>query len=179
MRLLKIIKAILFISFSMTLFFIRDHFVLNLEYYIPSLMMAYGIFEFLHILIKHKKEFYKEGSFYFGSIELLLGIILLVFISDFTTICVTWAIWSILRESIEIEEIVNGLLKGIPLILSIVTIIESLVVIVLSTILIINPNEETALIHSYLLSIELILTAIIPLFRQKDNNIKEEESNFL
>ena len=132
-------------------------------------MITYGIFEFVYVLFKKREYFYKENSFYWGLIEILLGLIVLLFVSDYTTICVTWAIWSILREALEVEEIISGLIEKIPVVLSVISMIESIAVIILSTLLIVNPGEHHATIHSYLLSIELILTATIPFFKKELN----------
>lgn len=37
--------------------------------------------------------------------EVVLGLVILFLVSDYASICLVWAIWSILRESHEIEEL--------------------------------------------------------------------------
>ena len=169
-NIVKLIKLIIFISFSITIFFIRNHFVENLKYYVPSVMIIYGIFEIVFCMFIEREPCYKDNSFYWGLIEILLGTIILLFVSDYVTVCVSWAIWSILREALEIEEIVSGLMGKIPVPLSVISMIESIAVIILSTIMIVHPNSHHALVHSYLLSVELILAATIPLFKKELEN---------
>ena len=88
----------------------------------------------------------------------------LCFIEEYATVCVIWAVWSILRESIELQEIVEGELHPV---LGVVSGLESVAVIVLSVMLMIEPGEHHAMIHSYLLCVELVLSAVIPLLNAR------------
>ena len=74
--------------------------------------------------------------------------------------CVIWAAWSILREAFEIKEL---FLKIKSVVLTIISGIESIAVIVLSVMLILEPGEHHAMIHLYLLLVELVLTPLVPL----------------
>ena len=67
---------------------------------------------------------------------------------------------SICRESFEIFEIINELKHLLPRILSGV---ESIAVIVFSIMLILEPGEHHAMIHVYLLLVELVFSPLIPL----------------
>ena len=77
---------------------------------------------------------------------------------SFESVCIIWATWSILRECIEIKESVIEI-KNLPI--SIISGIESIVIIVFSVILIVNPTEHHALIHTFLLAAELILNPLV------------------
>ena len=107
-----------------------------------------------------------SNEFFYGTIQMSLGLIILLFLKDevssqdYQSICIIWAVWSILRESREIEEAVIKMCKRIPVFLDLM---ESIVCIVFSILLIINPNEHHALIHIYLLSVELFTICLFPL----------------
>ena len=79
---------------------------------------------------------------------------------SFETICVVWAVWSILREAYEIKEIVIDLKSIAPRIISGV---ESLIMIGLSISLVLHPTLEHVMIHIYFLTVELLLSPLIPL----------------
>ena len=74
--------------------------------------------------------------------------------------CVIWATWSIIREAFEIREIITEVKTTV---LKIISGIESIAVIVLSVMLILEPGEHHAMIHLYLLLAELVLTPLVPL----------------
>lgn len=176
MKTLLRVKSILFFVFAIVLFFIHNHFVTYLGTYIPIVMIVYGLFEIL-VAVLHEKKFYDHHLFYFGCIELLLGIVLLLFIDDYNDTCVIWALWSILRESLEIEEIVERFKEGIPALISVV---ESIVIIVFSVLMMIEPGEHHAHAHTYLLSAELFVTALIPLsdpYLKKKIKRRKEKKN--
>ena len=126
-------------------------------------MMAFGLEDLVVIIIKKKKNCYKDISFLHGIFELVLGLIMILLIRDFVEICVIWAIWSMMRELFEVHEIFSGKVKGV---LAVVSMIESLVVFVFSILLIITPSEYHAKTHIYLLIAELIITSFSPVFNE-------------
>ena len=71
-----------------------------------------------------------------------------------------WATWSIVRESFEIKELVTEIKSWT---LTFLSGAESIAVIVFSVMLILEPGEHHAMIHIYLLLLELLLTPLIPL----------------
>ena len=155
-----IIKLAIFITAAVLIFVFRTHLVENLKYFIGGLMTAYAIEEIIFCTIFHGSRFHKQGKFFLGIIDLVLGIVLLVCNLPYETICVIWACWSICRESFEIFEIINELKHLLPRILSGV---ESIAVIVFSIMLILEPGEHHAMIHVYLLLVELVFSPLIPL----------------
>ena len=88
---------------------------------------------------------------------------------SYESVCVIWATWSILRESYEIKEIACELKNIVPKVISGV---ESIVVIVFSILLLIEPGHHHALIHLYLLLAELLITPLTPLLDELLTNKK-------
>lgn len=161
MKTWRIIKLITYILSAIAIFIMRESLVTNLRYLIGTLMIVYGLEQVLiHLLTK--KKFDEENNFFWGSIEIVLGSIILILVNDYNTICVIWAIWSILREEKEIKECIHKFTHGIP---AIIGLLESLVVIVFSITLILEPGEHHALIHIVLLSIELLTTVTLPIIQ--------------
>jgi len=173
MKTTKIIKAILYIIIGLTIIFIHAHFVQYLKYYISSIMIMYGFFEILINAIEDK-EFYKKYPPYFGIIEIFIGLIMIFKINNYEDVCVIWAIWSIFRESFQIQEIFEKKIKLLPAILMAV---ETLVVLSFSTMMLIEPGEHQARFHAYLLVIELLLSGGLLLFESyllKEKKEKKE-----
>ena len=156
----NLIKLIVCAILAVLVFVFREVLIENLKYFIGGLMIAYSVEEVFFIVLHHRPHFLHEDKTYLGLIELILGVVLLCVNISFEAVCVIWATWSILRESYEIKEIACELHHIVPKILSGV---ESIVVIVFSIMLIIEPGEHHALIHLYLLLAELIITPLTPL----------------
>ena len=158
-----LVKLAIFLVLAVLIFIFKDQAIANLRNFIGTLMIVYGVEAIVFELIFYRKVFFHQNKNYLGFIEIVLGTTLLIFDMDFQTVCVIWATWSIVRESYEIKEIVTET-NSIPL--AILSGVETLAVIVLSVMLIINANEEHAVLHSYLLIVELILTPLIPLLNE-------------
>ena len=125
-------------------------------------MIEYGLEQVLvHILTK--KKFDEHNQFFWGAVEVILGFIVLTLVSNYETICVVWAIWSILREVHEIEECVHKFINKIP---AVIGFIESIVVIVFSITLILKPEENHVKIHIILLCVELLTTVTLPILEE-------------
>ena len=173
MKIYNYIKLAIFVVFAALVFVFRKDLLVDLHYLVGSLILLYGAEETLVYTFVFKKTVYTKFWFIFGLFETMIGIIVLVSIRDYTSVCVIWALWSILREAVEIYEITSGEVKGIPAILSAV---ESIVAITFSVMLLITPGEHHAKTHIYLLIIELIVTALIPVLREflRDKRNKDE-----
>ena len=175
-----LIKLVTFIAFAVAIFIIRDSFVAHLKYSIGGLMIVYAIEEVLFEVLSHQKAFYKADKIYFAFAEFVLGIVLLCAPIEFTSVCVIWAVWSILRECYEFKDIMLEWEHITPRVLSG---LESIAVIAFSITLIIEAGEHHAMIHVYLLLVELLLAPLVPLlddvitlaFAKKKK--KEEENN--
>ena len=162
-----------------------------LRYFIGGLMIFYGVEEIIYTVFKNEKH-YSLGSLYWNIVEIAIGIVLIVFIETgdievtYAVVCVSWAIWSILRETHELFEATEEL-KGNKLIpckvVAIVNLLESLTVIALSLTMVIEPGEHHAKIHLYLLSVELFTKVLFPIINYiaerltERRNKKAEDTN--
>ena len=155
-----LIKLAVFAILAVFVFIFRISLVEHLKYFIGGLMLFYAFEEILYIIIHHIHHFLKEDKVFLGFIEIILGIVLLTVEMSYASVCVIWATWSILRESYEIKEIFTELHHLVP---KLISGLESIVVIVFSILLIMEPGEHHALIHMYLLLAELLITPLTPL----------------
>ena len=176
-----VIKLIIFTILAVLVFVFRDSHVEHLKPFIGALMILYGLDGILFEIVCHKKGFLYQNKTYLGLIELIFGIVLISASLIFEYVCIIWATWSIIRESFEIKEIVSDLKMIAPKILSS---IESVIVIVFSVLLIIEPGEHHILIHMGLLTAELILNPLVILIDEfllarkiKKEAIKNQEDN--
>ena len=164
MKTFRIARLICFVIGAALILLFREFFVENLRWFIGGLIVLYGVLGIVALALEKVKPIYDGHGFLFYAVEILLGLTLLLFIKEYATVCVTWAVWSILRESIELREIAARELHPA---LSVVSGVESVAVIVLSVMLMAEPGEHHAMIHAYLLCIELLLTAAVPLINSR------------
>ena len=164
MKAFRLSRLICFVVGAVLLLVFNEFFSHNLRWFIGGLIVLYGSLGVLALLLAKVKPIYEGHGFLFFSVEILLGLITLCFIKEYATVCVIWAVWSIIRESIELEEIVARELHPVP---AIVSGLESVAVVVLSVMLMIEPGEHHAMIHSYLLVVELILASLIPIINHR------------
>ena len=164
MKTFRLSRLICFVVCAVLLLVFNELFLHNLRWFIGGLIVLYGSLGVLALLLAKVKPIYEGQGFLFFSVEILLGLITLCFIKEYATVCVIWAVWSIIRESIELEEIVARELHPVP---AIVSGLESVAVVVLSVMLMIEPCEHHAMIHSYLLVVDLILTSLIPIINHR------------
>ena len=179
-----LVKLIIYVALAICVFIFRELLVQNLKYFIGGLMTLYGVEEILFEIVFKDKHFWHKDKIYLGIIELAFGVALLCLDlhdnAEETLIrtCLIWATWSIVRESFEIKELVTEIKSWT---LTIISGIESIAVIVLSVMLILNPGEEDAMIHMYLLLLELLLTPLIPLLdeillERKHKKLEQKEA---
>lgn len=155
-----LIKLAVCIALAVLVFIFRETLIEHLKYFIGGLMILYSTEEIIFEIIYTKRHILHGEKIYLGFIELLLGLSLLILNISYESVCVIWAIWSIMREAYEIKEIITEMKCIIPRILSAV---ESIAVIVFSILLILKPGEHHAMIHLYLLLVELLFSPLIPL----------------
>lgn len=177
MKIFRITKSVCFTAGAILLLVFKEFFVENLRWFIGGLVVLYGALGIAEIALEKETPIYKGEGFLFNAVELLLGLTVLIFVREYATVCVIWAVWSILRESVELKEIVDGELH---VSLAAISGIESVAVIVLSVMLITEPGHHHAMIHAYLLCAELILTAWVPIlnhyvFKKHGEHEKEEK----
>ena len=144
-----------------------------LKFFIASLMIFYACEEILFDFMFSRKNFLHKIKVYLGIGEIIISVSLFFIDLSYIGVCVTWAIWSILREALELEEIIAELKAWFPRILSL---IETLTVFVFSVMLIAEPTEHHALIHIYLLIVELVLNPLTPLLDEIIRKYKKKAS---
>ena len=155
-----LVKLGICIVLAILVFVFRNALVENLKYFIGALMVSYGVEEIVYETLNYKLDVIHKSKAYLGLVEIILGSVLLIGHFPFETICIIWATWSIMREAYEIREIITEI-KSITM--TVISGIESIVTIVLSIMLIFEPTEHHAMIHMYLLLVELVLTPLVPL----------------
>ena len=173
MKYFRFIKLAIYLTLGILLGIFHVFIIENLSYALPSNMILYGLESLSFSLYYHRRDFYKEHRFYWGLVEILLGVVVLTSVTDFEVVCITWAIWAILREAEEIKEAVLELSNLIP---SLIIIIAGIVNIVFSVLLIMYPGEHHATIHLYLLIVELAIASIIPIINHYFYHIDEEQT---
>ena len=176
MKTFRLSRLIAFVICAILLVVFNEFFLHNLRWFIGGLIVVYGSLGVLGLVLAKKKPIYEGQGFLFYAVEILLGLTTLFFIEEYATVCVIWAVWSILRESVELEEIVERELHPA---MAIVSGLESVAVIVLSVMLMIEPGEHHAMIHSYLLVAELILSGLIPVLNHRLKPEKEGREELL
>ena len=164
MKTFRLSRLICFVVCAVLLLVFNEFFLHNLRWFIGGLIVLYGSLGILALLLAKVKPIYEGQGFLFFSVEILLGLVTLCFIKDYATVCIIWAVWSIIRESVELEEIVARELHPV---LAVVSGLESVAVVVLSVMLMMEPGEHHAMIHSYLLVVELILAGLIPVINHR------------
>ena len=154
-----------------------------LRYFIGGLMIFYGLEEILFNVFKNKKH-YSLRSLYWNIIEIAIGLTLVIFVETvevhvaYAVVCVCWAVWSILRETRELVEVTEELKENkliVCRIVAIVNLVESLTVIVMSLTMIIEPGEHHAMIHLYLLAVELFTKVLFPIINHVAERLEEKK----
>ena len=170
------IKLGVFVIMGIFTFIFREQLVQNLKYFIGGLMVVYGLEEVIYEVYFFGKDFWKRERIFLGFLEILFGSVLILSPLTIETVCIIWASWSIVREAFEIRELVVVIRSWT---LTIISGIESVAVIVLSVMLLLEPGEHHAMIHLYLLLAELLLNPLVPLLDEimieKKNEKNKEE----
>ena len=157
----KIGKLVTFITIAISIIFLMDFYVENLQYFIGGLIVLYGIDKGILFVFENKEK--KVSLFFQCFVQLLLGICTIFLFNKIETICVIWAVWAIMREAEELTECYELFKERIPCLLNIA---ESIVAIVFSILLIKDPGEHHAKVHMILLIIELVTTVTFPICRE-------------
>ena len=178
----NLIKLGVFLVLDVFIFIFRSPIIAEyLKFLIGGLMLLYGVEEILFEAIFAEKHFLHKSKVYLGFVEILFGFTMLFGQFELEYVCIIWATWSIIREAFEIKEIITELRFLVP---KVISGIESIAIIVFSIMLLLEPGEHHAMIHLYLLLIELPFFALTPSFdelmyiwmsKKAKKEIKEEE----
>ena len=171
----EISKMIIFgIGGIMTIIF-HSEIANYLGYVVGGVAIYYGVIGILESII-NKTVFSRHTEVFDDGIYILLGILLATVLKDKVyEICIVWAVWSILRETREFKELLYSARNHRPFIIST---IESIVIIIFSVFLIIDPQEHMHT-HIILLSVEFLcqdLFKVIDFIFNKVQKKKKEEN---
>ena len=158
MKTLKLGHASILVILGILVAIFFSPFFTYIKYTLSAIIIYYGVVASLFSVIEHKKDFYKHYEFFWGIIEIVIGLVIIFAIQEKEIIYVMWGSWSIANELTEIKELINRVKERLPVIL---TTIESIVNIILSILLIIHREDHEALIHVYLLIVELIFSGLL------------------
>ena len=171
MKFVKIIKYSIYLIAGILILIFHNFFLEYIAYTISFVMLLDAIGDIIEWI---KKGIAKEGTKFFEALVLIVLAIVMVLVKDNLSSClVIWAVWMILSEGKEITNCVQRLIRRRP---AFINILESLFVITMSVILIVNPNEHHANIHIYILGVELICDVLFYLIDLKiDKYLDEKE----
>lgn len=172
----QIIKTVLYFLLAVLVGVFFNVLLDNVRYVVGPLMIVYGL-ESIVVHLALKKKFSEENECFRGVFEVMLGVLLLLSKEiSYESACIIWAIWSIFRETRELEEIFKRIEHKIPVI---VDLAESVFSIIISILLILNPEEYHIAIHAVFLIVELISTVSLPYFRsyyiKRNGKLKPDE----
>lgn len=173
MKIWRAIKTILYLILAVFVAVFFDWLLENVRYVVGPLMILYGTESIvMHFVLKRKVS--EENEFFWGEFEVMLGVVLLLADGiSYESTCIIWAIWSIFRETRELEEIFKRIEKKIPVILDLA---ESVCSIIISVVLIINPGEKHIAVHAIFLIVELVSTVLLPYFREYYEKRRKEQT---
>ena len=173
MKYFRFIKLAIYLTIGVILGIYHVFMIEHLRFALPTIMILYGVEALCFAIYYHRKKCYLEQRFYWGLVEILLAVVTMTCVKEFSTVCIVWAIWAILREANEIREAVSELSNLIP---SIVELATGIINIVFSVLMIITPTPEHATIHLYLLIIELVVASGIPIINHYFYHVDEEQT---
>ncbi len=161
-RLYHLIRFIVYVGLAICTIVFFDVFFDNIRLVVGGLMLTFGVEQLIILLINHRPIYsiFDTHELYLSFTEVIIGIVLLCATIGEEPTYAIWAIWSIIREALDLKEQVSLWKKKIPTVFST---IESIVIIVLSIILLVTLEEHHARIHLILLIVELFAASITPI----------------
>lgn len=177
----QIIKAILYLVLATFIFIFQGEIMPWVGILVGGIVCLYAAEDLIVLICK--KLFFQDSNHLFDDLaQLFIAIILFLVSSDIIKVCLVWGVWSILRECKDMAEAIDKFSKNR---LQIINVIESVTIIVLSFLMILEPNEEHAGFHVILLGIELVVVVMFcfleiwsskRLKSEKDETIEKEIS---
>ena len=165
---LRITKATLYIAVAILILIFHEKIMPSVAFLVGGVILAYALEELIFLIAEKKFADMAESI-----IQIVLAVLLFLAHDDIVKVCVIWGVWSVIREGREMAHALPRIRKHL---LASVDIVESIVVIVLSATMILEPGEHHAHIHVILLAIELILEIAFPILETLlDKWIKREK----
>lgn len=152
----QILKSVLYLISAVFIFIFNEAIMPYVGIAVGAIVCMYAAEEL--IVITAQGKFFKDVYHLFDGIsQLLIGIIMFLVSGDIVKVCLVWGVWSILRESKEMSEAIDKLSQKK---FGIINIIESIVIIALSFVMILEPGERHAHLHVILLGAELVIVVL-------------------
>nr|MBO4517643.1 hypothetical protein [Clostridia bacterium] len=152
----QISKAVLYLVAAILIFIFNQSITPYAGILVGAVVCVYA-FEELIVSAVNKKLFSDTFHLFDGIAQILIGVILFLVSYDIIKVCLVWGVWSVLRESKELAVAVKSVITKR---LGFLSAIESVVVIVLSFMMILEPSEHHAHLHVILLGVELITVVL-------------------
>lgn len=173
MKIWQTIKTVLYTVAGILILVFNEQIMPAVGFVVGTTITVYGVD--LLILTLLRKKFFGENALVFDAlIYILIGIIIFIVSGDIVKVCLVWAVWSILRESKEMNEAMHRISHGRP---SFINLAESVVCIVLCFLMVLEPTLHHAHTHIIILGIELILEVAFPIFnRIIDDSIENRKA---
>ena len=160
MKNLKIIKTVLYMLGGVAVL-ILNNLIMERQFvgYLVGMVIAFYALDIVIVSVAEKRALGEDGVF-MALTHALLSVVLFLVADDIVKICLVWAVWSILREGKELSECIHRISHKK---MGILNAVESIVIIVFSFTMILEPGEHHAHVHVIILGIELMLEVIFPI----------------
>lgn len=178
MKTYRLVKSIIYVIGGILIFVFHNKILNGANFLIGSVMIVFCLNNLI-VLSKEKKISKYMPRIVYDILIFILGIVLmfLVDIKQFTTVCVIWAVWSIIREEWEVSDAIFEYKNDV---IKIINIIESIFLIVISVFFIYGPTVDHLHLHIILLGIELMLEVAFPyldILFSKKRRINKKDAN--
>lgn len=167
-------KAILYLVAAVLIFIFNKSITRYAGIVVGTVVSIYAFEEL--IFAAARKQFFSDTFHLFDGIaQILISALLFIVSTDIMKVCLVWGVWSILRESKELAEAVKSIIMKK---IGFINVAESVAVIILSFVMILEPSETHANLHVILLGVELI-TVVLFYFMEiiRDKKIADKSSN--
>ena len=169
----QIVKTILYSLAGIAVLVFHEQITDFVGFVVGAIIIAYSVDALIVSVIK--KNYIGENLFLFGGlIHLFIGVIIFIVSDDIVKICLVWSVWTIILEGKELSESISRLLLKKP---SILNTIESIVIIFMAFLLILEPTLHNAHVHVVILGIELILEVLFPIANDIVDGLIEKKKN--
>ena len=160
MKIFRIVKSVVFLAAGILTLVLHDLIMKDegslVGIIVGSAILLYGLDMTFRGVVE--RRLFGENYLFFGALsQFLIAAALFAVSGSIESVCVIWAVWSILREGKEMSESLHRVFNKKPGLLNIA---ESVVIIVFSFMMMMEPSEHHASFHIYLLGIELILEIV-------------------
>lgn len=163
----KIARVAVFTAMAVLIFVFPDFFTNYAAFAVGSVMILFAVDDLVRIKFMHG-NFTVFPTGINSLVSIFLAVLMMIFLYATGTntehlikVCVIWAVWSVIQQAYEVYEMCEYFREKK---LGIVSIVESAAIIVLSVMLLIDPEEHIRL-HMIILGVELLLkNTFLPLY---------------